>query len=276
MAYLTGPIIPGKRSHRGIWRTQDGDIVDVSKIERHNPASIARGDVPGVTPVNAQGERAASEAETNQPITPANGIFVIDAGGQVNVQSTSADDTSDGTGARAVRLNYLDADGAENSEDVTLNGTTPVATQATDIKFIQCMHLTDVGTGLAAAGDITVTDNGDEYSQISSGDTRCTSSFRMVPTGKRLIVTDRAASSISATADTRSIVKVVSNSILGELFEGPRILFSHQSLGVQNSGTSDSFYMPLTFPAGALVGAVHTSNKAGTTTATWRGYYEDV
>lgn len=253
-----------------------GRPVNTAEIARHNPASIARGDVPGVATVDAMGRRDADKAETNQPITPVDsGIHVLDAGGQMSVQSTSADDTAGGTGARAIRIHYLDTAGVERSEDVALNGTTAVLTTATDIMFVQCQHLTDAGGGGAAAGDISTTNDGAEHSRIKAGDTRCTSSWRMVPAGKRLVITDWALSSISATSDSRSVVKMASNWILGELFESPRILFSHQSLGAQNGGDSAPLQTPLVFPAGALVGATHTSNKAGTTTAAWRGYYED-
>ena len=253
-----------------------GRPVNVAEVARHNPASIARGDVPGVFAVDAMGQRSSSGAETNQPITPVDsGIHVLDAGGQMSVQSTSSNDTAGGTGARAMRIHYLDTAGVQQSEDVPLNGTTAVLTTATDMMFVECQHLTDVGSAGAAVGDISTTNDGTEYSRIKAGDTRCTSSWRMVPAGKRLVVTDWSKSSISSTADTRSVIKLSSNWILGELFEDPRIYFGHQSVGAQNGGIADDYMTPLVFPERALVGATHTSNRAGTTTSAWRGYYED-
>ncbi len=31
MPFLTGKIVPGKRSQRGIWRTQQGRVIDAAK-----------------------------------------------------------------------------------------------------------------------------------------------------------------------------------------------------------------------------------------------------
>lgn len=40
MALFSGPIIPGKRSQRGIWRTQDGEVVDAAKSMRGQATAV--------------------------------------------------------------------------------------------------------------------------------------------------------------------------------------------------------------------------------------------
>lgn len=79
------------------------------------------------------------------------------AAAQRSIASASANDTAAGTGARSVRITYFD--GAGNgplTETVTLNGTTPVNTVATNIRFIESMVVLTVGTGGTNAGVITL------------------------------------------------------------------------------------------------------------------------
>ena len=62
------------------------------------------------------------------------------AGEQMTVVGESVNDSSAGTGVRSLRLCYLNAAGEEQTEDVTMNGTTGVNTVATDIRFVNDMY----------------------------------------------------------------------------------------------------------------------------------------
>lgn len=76
---------------------------------------------------------------------------------QRSMASASANDAAAGTGARTVRLTYFDGTGAGPfTEIVTLNGTTPVNTVATNIRFIESLVVLTVGSGGANAGIITL------------------------------------------------------------------------------------------------------------------------
>ena len=76
---------------------------------------------------------------------------------QRSLASANANDTSAGTGARKVRITYFTSAGAGPlTEIVTLNGTSPVATVATDICFIESLTVTEVGSLGANAGVITL------------------------------------------------------------------------------------------------------------------------
>jgi hypothetical protein len=76
---------------------------------------------------------------------------------QRSVSSSVAADTAAGTGARQVRITYLDNLGnGPFTETVTLNGTTPVNTVATNIRFIEKMEVVSVGSGGSNAGVITL------------------------------------------------------------------------------------------------------------------------
>lgn len=88
---------------------------------------------------------------------------------QRSVVSTSAQDASGGSGAKKVRIRYLNSSHVEGVEDVVLNGTTAVNTTATDIRFIQKMHVIE---GSAAAGAIKlmtgINGGGSEFCGIGS------------------------------------------------------------------------------------------------------------
>jgi hypothetical protein len=76
---------------------------------------------------------------------------------QRSLVSANANDTSAGTGARQVRITYHDQTGAgPYNETVTLNGTTPVNTVATNICFIERMEVTSVGSGGSNVGILSL------------------------------------------------------------------------------------------------------------------------
>jgi hypothetical protein len=77
--------------------------------------------------------------------------------GQRSLSSASAADAAAGTGARQVTITYFTQAGVGPvTEVVTLNGTTAVATVATNICFIEKVVVTSVGSGGANAGVITL------------------------------------------------------------------------------------------------------------------------
>jgi hypothetical protein len=79
------------------------------------------------------------------------------ANAQRSIASANAADTSAGTGARTVEITYYTqtCDGPF-TETVTLNGTTPVNTVATNICFIESIVVKTIGSGGANAGIITL------------------------------------------------------------------------------------------------------------------------
>lgn len=230
--------------------------------------AVALGQIPGAQPISAYGERTSTGAETNFPIWP-DGAFRIPsaAGVQMSIVSTSAQDTnSTGTSAWSVTLHYLDSDLQEQEETVLLNGLTPTLTVATDIRFIQCVHIAK-GAGVAA-GLISVSNGGVTYSQISAGETRCTSAFRMVPAGYNLFIIGAAASSISGTASTQSKIRLISNYIHGRQ---SAFFFPIGSACLQDGAVAMQLPPGEGLPPGSIMGAQHTSDKAATVSLTWYG-----
>jgi len=241
-------------------------------------ADVARGLEPGKKLWTAHGERAAAQGEEDFVIWP-NGPFSIpaDTGVQMTISSTSADDAAGGTGIQAVHVHYLDGNLDEKSEVVPLNGLTGVTTTATDIRFIQCMHIDEVGTGLKAAGVISAVNSAVTYAQIAAGKVRCSSSARMVPRGKRLLVYGAFAGAKSATADGGFILRLASTEIEGHKFTSPRfILFPHLAIPIQDSSIGGRFDIPFPVSEGQVVAITESApDKAGLVAASWFGVLEN-
>ncbi len=73
------------------------------------------------------------------------------------IASSDANDNSAGTGARAVFVQYLNANWDAMSTTVIMNGQTAVALTPTDIIRVNRMFLSDVGTSQTNEGAITIT-----------------------------------------------------------------------------------------------------------------------
>lgn len=77
--------------------------------------------------------------------------------GQRSISSSSALDTSAGTGARTVLLTYYDNSmNGPLTETLTLNGTSTVDTVATNIRFVESMRVTTAGSQGNNQGTITL------------------------------------------------------------------------------------------------------------------------
>jgi len=87
-------------------------------------------------------------------VWPYTGILTFPSlAAQLKVSSSDVNDTANGTGARTVFLSGLDANHAEISETVTLNGQTAVLTTNSYL-HINNAYVATAGSGLSAAGDI--------------------------------------------------------------------------------------------------------------------------
>lgn len=122
--------------------------------------------------------------------------------------STSASDTSAGTGAQTVRIVYLDGSGLQQVRTDTLNGTTPVSI-GSGYTFIQWMEVASVGSNETSVGNVTISStNGaatvaTTFEYIKAGGNRSLSGRYKVPSDchGHLVHWDSAA--ISSTMDVR-------------------------------------------------------------------------
>ena len=104
----------------------------------------------------------------------------------VDVTSSSANDTAAGTGARTVRLYGLDGSLAEQTEDITMNGTSDVVSANTYLRLDKVMVLT-AGSGGENAGAITVhqtTTTANVFAEVPAGFNHSMISAYTIPAGK--------------------------------------------------------------------------------------------
>jgi hypothetical protein len=167
----------------GKWRS-------ITQVGTYEPfeLQVSRGQIQGHSVVTIAGYN--SDVDTAwEMITPIGDLAYAAAALQMTVSSSSANDTSAGTGARTVLIAGLDANYAAITETVTLNGQTAVTTTNSFLR-INSMLVTTAGTGLANAGTIyigsgTVTSGvpATIYNVIAAGFNNATSSQYTVPAG---------------------------------------------------------------------------------------------
>lgn len=245
---------------------------------------ITRGRVEGSQAVAVSGTITVGGAVTDIMIWPGSTVkdpSVAPVGGvQMTLVSTSAQDGPAGTGIRTLRFNYLDADLNPHSEIVTLNGTTPVVTVATNVRWVGDLTGLTFGSEKHAVGNITVTNSGTRYKllDLEARATRSTA-FR-VPTGKRLIVHSLFAGACSGTAAAKVQVSLVA-SVIGNLdgtvdrFEDVGLLFRQGTIELQDNTTTLADGALGAFPAGSILGFRVTTDKGATASAGFYGWLED-
>ncbi|MGB0897531.1 MAG: hypothetical protein ACPGRW_09445 [Flavobacteriaceae bacterium] len=119
---------------------------------------VATGNIAGVSNVSKFGYNPSVGTTTYESIWEGSNVYpwqtVAD---QLEVLSSSANDTSAGTGARTVELEGLDSSWNILTETVTMNGTTAVTTTGSFLRIFRARVVT-AGSGLINAGDITIRD----------------------------------------------------------------------------------------------------------------------
>jgi hypothetical protein len=116
---------------------------------------VARGQIQGHRNVTVFGFNP--DVDTTQvSVWPLPSLITFPASAiQMKVSSSSANDTSAGTGARTVVVQGLDADYNEVTETVTLNGQTAVTMTASLLR-VNYAYVATAGSGNSAAGSIYI------------------------------------------------------------------------------------------------------------------------
>lgn len=245
---------------------------------------IARGRVEGARSIAVTGTLTTSGAVTDIMIFPGSTVkdpSVAPSGGvQMTLVSTSAQDSAAGTGVRTLRFNYLDADLNPQSEIVTMNGTTPVLTTATNVRWVGELTGLTFGSEKHVVGNITVTNSGTRYKYLDAEARATRSTAFRVPAGKRLIVHSLFAGTNSGSAAAKVQISFVA-SVIGNLdgsvdrFEEVGLLFRQGTIELQDNTTALADGALAAFPAGAIIGFRVTTDKAATASAGFYGWIED-
>lgn len=235
----------------------------VSTTDPHT--QIALGNVQGQRIFRAMGERESmGTTVTGEDIwrgtattIPMPGV----AGEQMTlVSSNDADNGATATGVLSVEIHYLDDTGAEQIEVISLDGTTPVHTVATNMRFINDLHTKTVGSNGVAEGDIIIYKFGAAttiYNLISIGGNKSLVPNRMVPIGKKLILKAWHAEEAQS---KRVNFRIRSTDIDGELLQG---VFLFKDVAYLKQSTSPQNSLNVLVPALSIVKVSGWSSLAG-------------
>lgn len=189
--------------------------------------------------------------------------FPNQAGEQCTLVSDNANDTSAGTGARTVKVHYLDASGNYTHEIVTMNGTTPVNMTATNLRFVQQITVQTLGTfGGKNAGNITIystTTPANIFARIVAGNNVSMSTARMVPNGYTFWL---KGINISATASKPVSARITATCDHGGVYTSGVFQFN-EVIEMQDSIATVSFDVPRKIPSLSIIKGVAVSTQAG-------------
>jgi hypothetical protein len=252
------------------------DDVLVQVTNQYVPlVEIPRGNVSGATQIAGFGELTTSGSVTNSVIW-GNGVYTLPpaAGVQMSVVSSSANDAAAGTGVRTLRIVYLDANLVQQVETVTLNGTTPVTTVATNIRFIIKLIGITYGSLKAAGGNISVSHSGTTYGYLPTGFIVDSTAVYMPPAGKRLMITGLSAGSSSGSAVAKVIVHIAVSKYGDVDYSADSIFVPIAGVALQDNSESMSLPVPFEISAGTAFCMLATTDKAATIVGSWFGWLE--
>lgn len=267
----------GDTSHELVTRL---DRLPVDNINN----DIARGNVQGARSFSSFGSASLQNSGT-KIVVSTNATFPdpLISGVQFGFRSTSGNDFDNGSiGIRSIEIHYLDNELAEQSEIISLTGASLVNSVATDIRFINDMHVYTFGSGTAsigkghAQGNITAEYQGTVYAKIGINQRLQKSSARMVPKGKRLFVADTTVGSTSGTADARCTFTLVASHYNSKLFDNPFLFLPYNAISTQDNSVLFTWPVPLQFQTGTVVALEVSHDKTCTVEAAFHGWIEDV
>lgn len=167
----------------------------------------------------------------------------------LEVVSTSASDTSGGTGVRVIDVIGLDSSFLRVEEEVISNGTTPVATTQSFIR-INDLHTEEVGSNDFSVGTIDVTDgSGVTFSRIVPQENRALQAHYTVPSNITAFIMSwaGAAGGSSLRYQLCATIDPDDSSVLTGVFSPLDIIM------VRNGMPVHEFTQPLLIPAQADV-----------------------
>lgn len=153
--------------------------------------NLAALDFDGLSGIASSGHND-SVGTTFETIWTEGGVYVYLANAEVlDIVSTDAKDTSDGVGARTLKIDGLDDNFLEVTETISLNGTTPVTTSQAFLRVNKVIVIA-VGSEGDTAGNIVAT--GDTSTSvkvfaIEAGTNQSEACLFTVPANKKFLPT---------------------------------------------------------------------------------------
>ena len=168
---------------------------------------------------------------------------------QMRIVSASANDAAAGTGVRTVEITYLNGSYVEQTETLTLNGTTPVNTVATNIFRVNRMRALTVGSGGSAAGAISLTNTAGTvtYDIIPATFVSSRKAIHTTHAGATLYIAHWQTSSGAATGSHFTITSLRA-STFSSTPAAPGIFASLDEVGTLNNSANISLPIPVRIP----------------------------
>lgn len=161
---------------------------------------------------------------------------------QMEIVSSSANDTWGGTGINRLKLEYFNNAWERKTEQIRLNGTTKVYTTNKDIFRIDYLTADRVGSANGAVGTITVKSigAGSTFAQIEIGASLFERALKYVKAGYKCSITDfKTGCSTNGGVIFRFILTEVSD-------DGYTVALGHESIELADNAIQGSFSLPLT------------------------------
>lgn len=207
--------------------------------------NVVRGNVPGASNTRRTGfNPGVGTSETTVWNETTTFVAYPATAAVVTVSSSSANDTSAGTGARTVTLSGLDANYNVISEVITMNGQTAVTSVNLYLRLSPLTTLTagsggkNAGVIYAGTGSVSVGVPATIYSSMGVGYNESHQAFYTVPAGMTGYITD-----VSATTDTAGTRVLLYTRVQGGVFLARRV----NQVGV--GGFARVNQLPLSIPA---------------------------
>jgi hypothetical protein len=230
------------------YKGKDGlkHYLDELIVPQHFPLEVARGNIPGVSPVHKFGEAPSGVQTTVTDIwdradaTPTQQLWTPPTQARTHtIASDNVNDTDGGTGARTVMVHGLTSWVAkETTETVTMNTASPPVTDNAYV-IIHRMRVQTSGETSVNIGTITATATGDATVTAVIRPSEGTSHMAIYgwPSNQKLYLIDWGGSINKASGAAGTInYKLVYN-------PEPDVQLSHFAVrrekGVQSTGTSD-------------------------------------
>jgi hypothetical protein len=193
--------------------------------------SVAQGLIPNVHAVAEFGENL-DVGTSQETLWGEGGLYsYLSSAEQLTLSSTSANDTSGGTGLQTVTIFGLDGNYDEQSETITLNGLSGVTTTNSYLR-IYTMCGVAVGSGgvnagniYAGTGTITAGKPANVYAQMDIGKGQTLMAIYTIPAGytgylRQIYFSTGKSHSIYAQLYTRKINESLTVKHTGRMFDG--------------------------------------------------------
>ncbi len=174
--------------------TPDGAIQSQDRF-----LAIAKGDVSGHSLMLKFGRNPDIDTAAEETVWEGGGVYPFQSTAQsLEALSSDADDTSAGNGARTITLIGLDANYAEQTQVITMNGVTAVPITGTWLRVHRC-SVTTAGTSGVNEGLITIriAGGGATLLVIGIGNGQTLMAVYTIPAGKTGYLTSYYASANS-------------------------------------------------------------------------------